>query len=747
MNLRLDVLSQVQRKKLKEVFSQIPNPRSFTVVGQDGGDIRNPNAPEMKWSGSWSNQEKISAMLTLDEAIDLLDKTPSVQRIALCFYPNCGHAAVDLDDTSQDLSTVSVEQRKVIELLNQAPSEISKSATGLHIFFLADARTTKDNGHIELFGDWGYVCLTGNFTEGVTTLPTLDPEIVLELQSIIKPPKEKLISSIPQSNETNSLHEPQEILDLLYNCDPNVPYDRWMNLCFAFQTCYTKNDAFDQFDHFSQRGITYDPVVVQKIWNSYDHTRSNHTIGTLIHEAREYKGLPVTVASNQKIIGSTLNDAGNARRFADQMRDKYLYVPEIKTWLRWESNYWQYDNSGSVKIAAMQVAKSIFHEAAQVDSDIARKISQWANASLQKNHLDAMVELAKPFLSVSLLELDADPMLLGVRNGLIDLRTGIFRKAMPSDLITQQCDVNYDSTAIAPIWGKFMLEVANNDIDLVKYKQESWGYTLTGETSEQCFFYYHGGGRNGKSTEINLMHAVMGSYAKSIPSSVLMVKNNYGNQGPTPEIARLVGARLVIANETEDGARLAESQIKAMTGQDILTARVLQGNPFEFKPKFKLFISGNHKPVIRGEDDGIWRRIKVIPFTHQIPESDVDPKLYDKLMAERSGILNWMIEGCLAWQNKGKLLEPPVIRSEVSQYRSDQDIMGAWLSERCVLSPDKQCGTRELYLDYADWVKNSGSTPVAETRFATRLTEKGFIKDRVKQKMTFFGLDLIRGHR
>jgi putative DNA primase/helicase len=335
-------------------------------------------------------------------------------------------------------------------------------------------------------------------------------------------------------------------------------------------------------------------------------------------------------------------------------------------------------------------------------------------------------------------------MMLGVKNGVIDLRTGTFRPALPEDLMTQQCNVTYDPNASAPLWKQFILQVSNGDVDLATYKQLCWGYSLTGETSEQCFFFLYGWGCNGKSTETGAMQELMGSYAKTISSNVLMVKHNYGNQGPTPEIARLVGARLVTANETEDGARLAEAQIKAMTGQDMLTARVLQGNPFDFKPKFKLFISGNHKPVIRGEDDGIWRRIKVIPFDMQVKDSDIDKQLFQKLMAEKSGILNWAIQGCLLWQENGKLLEPQIVKTEVASYRSDQDIMGAWLEEKCVLTPEKQCSTRELFINYSEWVRASGSNPVTETRFSTRLIERGFTKQRINQKMTFIGIGLVR---
>lgn len=733
-----------QRRALLKFASLLPTQKAFTVTGADGGDVRNPKSPKYKWTGAWSDPIKYKALLSIEEAFAILDSDPTLRRIALCFYPNCGYGGIDYDGCSSDLSTATAEQIHAFNTMPiNTPTEISRSGNGIHQFFIGNATTEKDNGHLELFGIWGYICLTGDFKEIVDEIPEIDDEIINTIREIIKPtPKErsqKIQTAVIKHNES-----PGSVIALLNNCNPNVSYGDWVNICFAFRSSYVLDDGYEQFEKFSQGGTTYDPLSTRTLWDSYNPEKSNYSIGTLVYEANKHKGLPDEFRGQTKSVASTLNDAGNAERFVTQFKGKYLFVPELKTWLHWKDNYWQADAKDRIKQAAIKVSKSIFHEAAQADPQIAPKIAAWANASLQKSHIDAMIELSKSYLSASVHELDNDPMMLGVRNGVINLRNGAFREAQPSDLITQQCDVTYIPNAQAPLWEKFLYQVSNNDPKLLVYKQEYWGYALTGVTSEQCFFYYHGDGLNGKSTEIGLMQTLMGSYAKSIPSSVLMVRSNFGSQGPTPEIARLIGARLVTANETEDGSRLAEAQIKAMTGQDMLTARVLHGNPFEFRPKFKIFVSGNHKPLIRGEDDGIWRRIKVVPFNTQIPESEVDKQLLEKLLAERSGILNWAIQGCLLWQQNGRLSEPEVVKSEVATYRSDQDVMGAWIAERCQFDASKTCSSRDLYSDYSEWVKSSGGTPVAETRFSTRLIERGLTKRRVKQKMTFFGVDLIK---
>ena len=747
MSPRYDVISQIRREALATVFSTLPNLRAFTVTGKDKGDIRNPKTPKHRWVGSWADESKYSQLLTLGEALNLLDSNADVCGLAICFFPDCGYGAIDYDKCMPDLSEGSPAQELAFQTMAGAACEISRSSTGLHQFFIGNTINNKDNGHIELFGDSGYICLTGEFGDDVKPAGGASTKQIALINKIINDFKEgkkktvspeKLSVQVLQAPPALAQKEtPETVLDLLKQCDPNGPRDEWMAVAFAFRASYSGLDGYEQFDAFSQGGSTYSPSEARKLWDSYNPLQGGYTLGTLIYSAKKHHGLPASFTRQTNV--STLNDTGNAERFAKRFINKYLYIFELKLWLYWGDEYWQADMIDSVKTAAMEVAKSIFLEAAQADSSMAQKIANWANTSLQKPRIDAMVELAKPWLSTSIHNLDRDLMLLGVKNGVVDLKTGQFRKAEPSDLITQQCDVFYDVDAKAPVWESFINEVSSHDESLVAYKQRYWGYSLSGHTSEQCFFYYHGWGRNGKSTEIGVMQTIAGTYAKSIPASVLMVRNNYGSQGPTPEIARLVGARLVTANETEDGARLAEAQIKAMTGQDVLTARVLHGDPFDFRPKFKLFISGNHKPVIRGEDDGIWRRIKVIPFKNQIPESQVDKHLYDRLMQERSGILNWAITGCLSWQQEG-LTETQLVKDEVSIYRSDQDLMGAWLDERCQLGVDQSQGTRETYMDYANWVRSAGANAVSETRFVTRMLERGFKKDRVKQKMTFFGI-------
>jgi putative DNA primase/helicase len=277
--------------------------------------------------------------------------------------------------------------------------------------------------------------------------------------------------------------------------------------------------------------------------------------------------------------------------------------------------------------------------------------------------------------------------------------------------------------------------------NLIEYLQRVAGYCLTGKTVEQKFFFLHGSGANGKTTFVNVLREVIGDYARQSQPEVIMVQRYAAQTGPTPELVRLAGARLVCMGETEDGQQLAESRIKQMTGGDAITARALHCAPFEFVPSFKLILSGNHRPVIRGDDDGIWRRIELVPFTVTIPPEQRDKNLPDRLRAEYSGILNWMIRGCLDWQRSG-LQTPVEVARSVGEYRSDMDLIGQWVAERCEMGVSATLRARVGYFDFAQWLKLGGHREITETRLGLKLAERGYVKAKDRNGVVYLGLAL-----
>ena len=263
---------------------------------------------------------------------------------------------------------------------------------------------------------------------------------------------------------------------------------------------------------------------------------------------------------------------------------------------------------------------------------------------------------------------------------------------------------------------------------LIAYLQKATGYTLTGDTSEQVLHFLYGLGANGKSTFLETVMAVMGDYAKQTSTETIMVKKMTG--GIPNDLAGLKGARLVSAQEVESGRRLAESLVKQLTGGDTISARFLHGEFFDFKPTFKLWISGNSKPLVRGGDHAIWRRIRLIPFTVQIPPGEQDRRLSEKLRGELPGILNWSLAGCLAWQKEG-LAPPEEVTAATESYRDEMDIVGQFIGERCLMGPEYHVTAKELYAAFQNWSGLQGEKyPMSQQIFGMRMTERGLNRRR-----------------
>ncbi|GHU07062.1 hypothetical protein FACS1894151_00830 [Spirochaetia bacterium] len=288
--------------------------------------------------------------------------------------------------------------------------------------------------------------------------------------------------------------------------------------------------------------------------------------------------------------------------------------------------------------------------------------------------------------------------------------------------------------------------------DIISFVQTVAGWALTGDTSAQTMFMLYGSGANGKSTFLNTIMYLLGDYAIATPTETFMRKN--GDQ-ITNDIARLRGTRFVTTTEAEQGRRLSEPLIKQITGNDRMTARFLYGEFFNFVPTFKIFIFlllrpggsnflTNHKPVIKGTDYGIWRRIKLIPFTTRIPEDKQDKHLEGKLRAEASGILNWLLEGTLRWRQEG-LNVPAAILNATDEYRSEMDVIGNFLKECCVQREGATIRIRELFKAYQDWCEGNNEHACSERFLSLRLKEMGFEKGRTAEARFWSGIALRAG--
>ena len=334
---------------------------------------------------------------------------------------------------------------------------------------------------------------------------------------------------------------------------------------------------------------------------------------------------------------------------------------------------------------------------------------------------------------------DTDQWALNCTNGTLDLRSGELRPHNRGDLLTNLCPVEFDPAATCPSWDRMVQTILGGDAELIAFVQRAVGFSLTGSVAEQMLFLLWGHGANGKSTFLNAILGMLGpDYGMQAPDGLLLAKRH--DSHPT-ERADLFGKRLVSSAEVEDGRRLNEALVKQLTGGDRVRGRHMREDFWEFEPTHKLWLAVNHKPVIRGTDHGIWRRVKLIPFTVTIGPEDQDKDLPAKLKAELPGILAWAVRGCLDWQQHG-LGEPEAVRAAVAQYRGEMDVLGTFLTECCV--EGKGCTARagDVYAAYKKWCEANGEYVASQTAFGTSIAERGIAR-RKSNGIWYDGLGLI----
>jgi len=422
-------------------------------------------------------------------------------------------------------------------------------------------------------------------------------------------------------------------------------------------------------------------------------------------------------------------DLGNAERLVAQHGDDLRFCPGLG-WLAWDGRRWQKDDTGERVRRAKLTVRAIYAEAAAISDEAVRKaVAAWAKKSESAGHIRALLSLAESDerIVVSAKDVDSDPFAFNVTNGTIDLRTGVLRPHRREDLITKLAPVAFNPEASAPIFQGFLSSVFARDAHLIGFVQRFLGYSLTADTREQVLFFAYGHGSNGKSTLFSLVCSILGDYAKTAAPSLLVARP--GQQPHPTERADLHGARLVTAVEIGQGKALDEELVKQLTGTDVIKARYMGRDFFEFAPTHKLLISANHKPSIKGTDHAIWRRIALVPFAVRFDGEGKDAELPAKLARELEGVLAWLVQGCLEWLAEG--LRPPAsVIEATAAYRREQDTVGTWLEDRCVAIGELWVTSASLYTDYQEWAKATGEHPLTQRALGMALTERGFTPDK-----------------
>ena len=339
--------------------------------------------------------------------------------------------------------------------------------------------------------------------------------------------------------------------------------------------------------------------------------------------------------------------------------------------------------------------------------------------------------------------LDADPWTVAAPNAIIDLKTGVIRDFTRNDFTSRQLGTEADPEAECHRWRRFIEEVFPDE-EVRHYVHKALGHSLTGITREQVFFFFYGTGRNGKSKTIEAVQRVMGTYGIRVGKGIIAASRR--GDYPKAEVAELAGARFAFASETSEDERLNEDVIKDLTGGDVLRGERKYEHGFQFNPVCKLWIAGNHKPTVCGTDYAIWRRVRLISFTHCFSGTDDDRDLSSTLSAEASGILNWLIEGCLLWQEEG--LEPPqAIRGAVEAYRTEEDTLADFIGENIVERADSTVAHSRLFSVYQQYCAEGGIRyPLSNVGLAKKLRNRGW-RDRRRggERVVWQGIELVEG--
>jgi putative DNA primase/helicase len=442
-------------------------------------------------------------------------------------------------------------------------------------------------------------------------------------------------------------------------------------------------------------------------------------------------------------------DSANADAIVREHGAGYRYCVEWELWLSWNGKRWEFgpEARGRVENAAAMTArlehfrtKAVLEEVdkhlkdllldALRDADKIKKLEderarllkvlRWHEQSQNASRIDAAVKILRTRLVVHLAELDSNPWLFNVANGTIDLTTASLRPHDRDDLITQISNVEWYDGATCPTWDGFVTGVMGGNRELAIYLQRLIGYAMTGTTREHILAFFYGTGLNGKSTFMSTIRTMFGDYACAAARDLLF-EDKHGHRHPE-ELARLYGKRMVVCAEIGEHNSFDEAKVKDLTGGDVVSCRRMRENSWDLVPTHTLFISGNHKPVVKGDDIGIWRRIRLVPWTVTVTEVDKD--LGEKLKRELPGILRWAVVGCFEWLEHG-LAEPEAVRTATADYRSESDVLGEFLGAHVVFEKEGRVSRKTLRERYEEWCKDAGHMPLGARKVAQRLREKG----------------------
>lgn len=674
-----------------------------------------------------------------------------------------GYFGVDIDnveDAIEDYQNGNTDNI-VAEFIGTLRSyaEYSQSGRGIHIICRGKLPAGgRRKGNVEMYDSGRFFVMTGNAAAEYTE--------IADGSERIKPLHEKYIGGArpkpnrgPAAVQTVSLSDAEilqkageakagAVFQALYNGEWEAYFNSQseadLSLCNRL-AYWTGKDAEAMDRLFRASGLMRDKWDREQSGSTYGKLTIDKAIRDCESVYTPPKKYYITVGGKKKPKLYSFDDTGNAERFIDLFGDNVRYNYTDKSWMWYDGRRWKYDDSGEPKRMVdemLSIMRTPEESSLYVDDtgDLEKQYRAHVKRSRSSAAKTACLKEAEHLAPVTSDNLDQNPYLLNTPSGVVNLKTGEIQKHDPGLYLSKICWAEYSDKVDTPVWNKFLMDTFGGDIEMIRFIQRAAGYSLTGVTDEQVAFFCIGDGRNGKSTLLNVFSDILGEYACNMQPDSLAVHT--AGRAVNSDIARLRGVRFATTVEPDEGMRLAEGLLKQLTGGDVVTARRLYGNEFDFRPQCKIWMGANHKPVIRGTDLGIWRRIMVIPFNVRIPDGQVDKTLKYKLAAEMPGILRWMIDGCIMWQREG--LNPPLaVQAGVQAYHREMDVISRFVDECCEASGYETVRAADLYAAYKRWATENNEYCMSSTRFGKEIGAR-YEKRTVMTGTVYVGIKISR---
>ncbi len=696
-----------------------------------------------------SNDE--STWADFDTALSAIEK---YNLDGLGFYFKAPFFGIDIDNVKEEIERYKNDDHEdnivseFIELMCSY-AEYSVSGNGIHIIAKGELpKGGRRKGNVEMYDSGRFFVMTGKKASSYSHIADDSDYGKVKYLHNKYIANNEVSAPLPQRKQPGVVLPEDEIIRIAYNSRNGMRFKLFMeggweqfytsqseaDMAFANDLAFWTNRDFQKMDNIFRKSSLYrDKWDGKRNGSTYGVDTLNKAIADCTNvfsprERDEEFNLYILEESTSQVERKfySYDDTGNAQRFKDHFGEVVRYSYIRKNWYFYNGKIWVIDQEGKVKTLADQVIEKMKEEQVYVPPgedplEMIKAQQKHIKNSRSSRGKANMIKESEHLLPIQPSAFDSDKHLFNVQNGFLDLKKGTLQEHSREKYFTKISNVEYTDKADCPLWMEFLETIFNGDKSLIEYLQRAVGYSLSGSTEEQMMFILYGNGRNGKSVFLDIISELFGNYSANIQPQTIMVKQQ--SNSANPDIAKLAGARLVTTTEPNEGVRLDEGLVKQLTGGDKVTARFLYEDEFEFIPQFKLWMATNHKPIIRGTDDGIWRRMAIVPFTVQIPEHKVDKRLTHKLRRELNAILHWAVEGYLKWSKYG-LIEPQCIKDQRQEYRGEMDVVEAFIEECCFTDGKAKVQAKKLYQIYKDWANENSQYMMSSTKFGREMGKK-----------------------